>query len=83
IEVLTYDFPGLLFSVTNALYRNGLNVNVAMVGGKVDQVIDIFYVKDINDDQKIESEKKLDQIKASILNSLPHIYSKEVINEKN
>ncbi|MCP4717887.1 MAG: HD domain-containing protein, partial [Desulfobacteraceae bacterium] len=47
IEVLTYDFPGLLFSVTNALYRNGLNVNVAMVGGKVDQVIDIFYVKDI------------------------------------
>ncbi len=83
IEVLTYDFPGLLFSVTNALYRNGLDVNVAMVGGKVDQVIDIFYVKDINDDQKIESEKKLNQIKASILNSLPHIYSKEVINEKN
>ncbi len=83
IEVLTYDFPGLLFSVTNALYRNGLNVNVAMVGGKVDQVIDIFYVKDIDDEQKIESEKKLEQIKASILNSLPHIYSKEVLNEKN
>ena len=83
IEVLTYDFPGLLFSVTNALYRNGLNVNVAMVGGKVDQVIDIFYVKDINGDQKIESKEKLEQIKISIMNSLPHIYSKEVLNEKN
>jgi [protein-PII] uridylyltransferase len=83
IEVLTYDFPGLLFSITNALYRNGLNVNVAMVGGKVDQVIDIFYVRDINGDQKIESDKKLEQIKASILNTLPHISAKEVLNEKN
>jgi [protein-PII] uridylyltransferase len=83
IEVLTYDFPGLLFSITNTLYRNDLNVNVAMVGGKVDQVIDIFYVKDINGDQKIESDKKLTQIQASILNNLPDIYSKENINEKN
>lgn len=83
IEVLTYDFPGLLFSITNALYRNGLNVNVAMVGGKVDQVIDIFYVRDINGDQKIESEQRLTQIKTSILNTLPRIYSKEILNEKN
>ncbi|HCY88131.1 MAG TPA: [protein-PII] uridylyltransferase, partial [Desulfobacteraceae bacterium] len=45
VEVLTYDFPGLLFAVTNALYRNGLNVNVAVVGTKVDQVVDTFYVK--------------------------------------
>ncbi len=83
IEVLTYDFPGLLFSITNALYRNGLNVNVAMVGGKVDQVIDIFYIRDINGDQKIEANEKLEQIKTSILNTLPHIYAKEVLNEKN
>jgi len=82
IEVLTYDFPGLLFSITNALYRNGLNVNVAMVGGKIDQVIDIFYVRDIDGDQKIESEQRLSQIKTSILNTLPHIYSKEILNEK-
>lgn len=83
IEVLTYDFPGLLFSITNALYRNGLNVNVAMVGGKVDQVMDIFYVKDVNEDQKIETEERLTQIKTAILNSLPHVYAKEVLNEKN
>ncbi|RLB89426.1 MAG: [protein-PII] uridylyltransferase, partial [Deltaproteobacteria bacterium] len=83
IEVLTYDFPGLLFSITNALYRNDLNVNVAMVGGKVDQVIDIFYVRDINGDQKIESDEKLEQIKTSILNTLPHISAKEILNEKN
>ena len=78
IEVLTYDFPGLLFAVTNTLYRSGLNVNVAMVGTKVDQVIDTFYVKDLDGDQKIESEEQLEQIKTSIINCLPQIQSKEV-----
>ncbi len=83
VEVLTYDFPGLLFAVTNALYRSGLNVNVAMVGTKVDQVIDIFYVRDVGGDQKVESEEKLDQIKSTIINCLPKIHPKEVLNEKN
>jgi len=83
IEVLTYDFPGLLFAVTNALYRSGLNVNVAMVGTKVDQVIDIFYIKDLDGDMKIESQDKLELIKTSIINRLPQIESKEVLNEKN
>ncbi|WP_319576085.1 [protein-PII] uridylyltransferase [uncultured Desulfobacter sp.] len=83
IEVLTYDFPGLLFAITNTLYRSGINVNVAMVATKVDQVIDVFYVRDIEGDQKIESEEKLNQIKNAIINRLPQIQSKEVINEKN
>ncbi|MFH2092572.1 MAG: [protein-PII] uridylyltransferase [Pseudomonadota bacterium] len=59
IEVITYDFPGLLFSITNALYRNDLNVNVAMVATKVDQVMDVFYVKSIENDAKIENENRL------------------------
>lgn len=83
IEVLTYDFPGLLFAITNALYRSGINVNVAMVATKVDQVIDVFYVRNIEGDQKIESKEKLNQIKTAIINRLPQIQSKEVINEKN
>lgn len=83
IEVLTYDFPGLLFTITNALYRNGINVNVAVVGTKVDQVVDIFYIRDVAGDQKIEDEQKLEQIKQAILNRLPKILAKEVMNEKN
>jgi [protein-PII] uridylyltransferase len=54
-----------------------------MVATKVDQVIDVFYVRDIEGDQKIESEEKLDQIKNAIINRLPQIQSKEVMNEKN
>lgn len=73
IEVLTYDFPGLLFSVTNALYRNGVKMDVAMVATKIDQVIDVFYVRSIKSYNKIESEQSLKQIKSAILQSLPQI----------
>jgi [protein-PII] uridylyltransferase len=83
IEVLTYDFPGLLFTITNTLYRSGVNVTVAMVGGKVDQVMDIFYVRDVENDQKIQNPEKLRQIKTAILKRLPQIHAKEVLNEKN
>ena len=83
IEVFTYDFPGLLFSITNALYRNRINVNVAMVATKVDQVIDIFYVRSLDNDAKIEIEQDLEKIKTAILISLPQIQAKERNNEKN
>ncbi|MCA1794247.1 MAG: [protein-PII] uridylyltransferase [Desulfotignum sp.] len=83
IEVLTYDFPGLLFTITNALYRSGLNVNVAVVGGKVDQIMDIFYVRDLENDQKIRDPQKLTQIKTAIIQRLPKIHAKEVLHEKN
>jgi [protein-PII] uridylyltransferase len=83
IEVLTYDFAGLLFTITNALYRSGVNVNIAMVGGKVDQIMDIFYVRDLENDQKIQNPEKLKQVKTAILERLPKIHAKEVLNEKN
>ena len=83
IEVFTYDFPGLLFCITNALYRNRINVNVAMVATKVDQVIDIFYVRSLENDAKIETEQELEKIKTAILMNLPHIKAKEMNNEKN
>ena len=83
IEVFTYDFPGLLFSITNALYRSFTNVNVAMVATKVDQVVDVFYIRSLENDAKIEIEQGLAQIKNAILKSLPQITQKEVNNEKN
>lgn len=78
IEVLTYDFAGLLFTITNTLYRCGVNVNVAMVGSKVDQIMDIFYVRSLEDDQKIQDPAKLKQIKTAILDRLPQLHAKEV-----
>jgi [protein-PII] uridylyltransferase len=78
IEVLTYDFAGLLFTITNTLYRCGANVNVAMVGSKVDQIMDIFYVRSLENDQKIQDPEELKQIKTAILERLPQLHAKEV-----
>jgi [protein-PII] uridylyltransferase len=83
VEVFTYDFPGLLFSITNALYQSHTDVNVAMISTKIDQVVDVFYIRSLKNDSKIETKQELEQIKKVILESLPLIETKEMKNEKN
>jgi len=70
IEVFTYDFPGLLFSITDALFRCELNIWIAKIATKADQVVDVFYVRDLNG-EKIDSPDQVARIKAAILERLP------------
>ena len=70
IEVFTYDFPGLLYSITDALFRCRIDVWVAKIATKVDQVVDVFYVRDF-DGQKIDSPEQVAAIKAAIMEVLP------------
>jgi [protein-PII] uridylyltransferase len=65
IEVFTYDFPGLLFSITDALFRTGLDVWVSKISTKVDQVVDVFYVRDF-DGRKLDSPDQVAAIKDAI-----------------
>jgi len=52
IEVFSYDCPWLLFHITDTLFRHGLDVRIAKIGTKIDQVVDVFYVRN-RDEQKI------------------------------
>jgi [protein-PII] uridylyltransferase len=70
IEVFTYDFPGLLFSITDALYQRDLNIWVAKIATKADQVVDVFYVRDVNG-QKVDLPDQVARIKAAIIERLP------------
>ena len=70
VEVYTYDFLGLLYSITDALYRCGLNIWVAKIATKVDQVVDVFYVRDLNG-QKVNSPEQEEEIKTTIVDMLP------------
>lgn len=72
IEVFAYDFPGLLFAITNTLYRQGLDVRMAMASTKVDQVVDVFYVCTLEGD-KIDAAERVEQIKQAVLNALPTV----------
>ena len=65
VEVFAYDFPGLLFNITHMLFSLGLDVWVAKIATKIDQVVDVFYVRDF-DGQKIDSKEQEDRMKEEI-----------------
>ena len=70
IEVVTYDYSGLLFNITDALFACELNIWVAKIATKADQVVDVFYVWDLNG-QKVDSEDQVEKIKKTLLDRLP------------
>jgi len=72
IEVYTYDFPGLLFAITDALYRQDLDIWVAKISTKIDQVVDVFYVRDIYG-QKVDADRQVSEIEAAVYERLPKI----------
>ena len=65
VEAFTYDYPGLLYSITDALFRCGLDIWVALISTKVDQVVDVFYVRDF-DGQKVDSPEQEAAIKTAV-----------------
>jgi [protein-PII] uridylyltransferase len=65
IEIFTYDYTGLLFNVTNALAQCHLDIWVAKVATKADQVVDVFYVRDV-DGQKVDREDQVKMIQETI-----------------
>ncbi|MFC1811206.1 [protein-PII] uridylyltransferase [Thermodesulfobacteriota bacterium] len=79
IEVFTYDFPGLLYSITNALFRCRLDIWVAKIATKVDQVVDVFYVRDF-DGQKVDLPDQVEAIKSAVEAVLLDVNSSETGN---
>lgn len=70
VEVFTHDFPGLLYRITDALTRNGLDIWVAKIATKVDQVVDVFYVRD-EQGGKADAPERVEQIRRQVLSVLP------------
>jgi [protein-PII] uridylyltransferase len=77
IEVVTYDFRGLLYNITDALFNCGLNIWVAKIATKADQVMDVFYVWDLNG-QKVDSNDQVENIKRAILDRLPQMKTMKI-----
>ena len=72
IEIFTYDFPGLLFAITDTLYQADLDIWVAKISTNIDQVVDVFYVRDVHG-QKVDSKDQVLRIKEAIYQRLPEI----------
>ncbi|MCW5770452.1 MAG: [protein-PII] uridylyltransferase [Rhodospirillaceae bacterium] len=69
IEVNGRDRPGLLYDVTRALTDCGLQITTAKISTFGERVVDVFYVKDVFG-MKVEHERKLEQVKAKLLEAL-------------
>jgi len=69
LEIHTYDFPGLLFLITDTLFRCKMDVWVAKIATKADQVVDVFYIRDV-DGQKIDTPDQEAVLKDAIMEML-------------
>jgi [protein-PII] uridylyltransferase len=69
IEVFAEDRIGLLYQITHALFHVGLDIRIAKIATKKDQVADVFYVRDL-DGEKVMDGEKVAQVKQALLQSL-------------
>ena len=69
VEVFTQDRQGLLYQISRMLYDMGLSVHVARITTHLDQVVDVFYVTD-EQNEKICDIERLERIKQQLGESL-------------
>ena len=69
LDVYTQDRVGVLFAITNTLYHLDLSIHLAKITTNVDQVLDVFYVTDIQG-RKITDEVALERIRSTVLAAL-------------
>ena len=65
IDVFAYDRPGLLYTITREIYKQGLSVVIAKIATHFDQVVDVFYTVDM-DGNKLEDGHQLKSIRDAI-----------------
>lgn len=69
IDIYAHDKVGLLYSIASTLSQLGLYIGVAKISTKVDQVADVFYVRDIFG-HKILAPEKLAEISQKLQDAI-------------
>lgn len=69
IDIYTHDKVGLLYRITSTLTELRLYIGVSKVSTKVDQVADVFYVRDIFGHKLLDPDK-LQEIRSRLLQSI-------------
>jgi [protein-PII] uridylyltransferase len=72
VTIFAYDRVGLLYKITKALYDLKCEIHLAKIGTYIDQVVDVFYVTDREND-KIDSKERLANIRDTLLAKIERI----------
>ena len=70
VEVFTEDKPGVLYTITNTLAGQGLDIHRSRVGVAADRVADIFYVRDNATGEKVEDDARIEAVSAALKHAL-------------
>jgi len=65
VEVFADDRVGLLHLITKTLFDLRLDIRIAKIATKGDQIADVFYVRDL-EGQKIEDKEHLKEIEEAL-----------------
>ena len=65
VDVFADDRQGLLYVITNAIFRQGLSVHAARISTRLDQAADVFYVTDAQG-KKIEQAEQIEWIRQGV-----------------
>ncbi len=69
IEVFASDQIGLLYRITRTLFTLGLDIRVAKIATRADQIADVFYVRNL-EGEKVADREKVQGIKKALLQEL-------------
>ncbi len=69
IDIFASDRTGLLYTIARTIFELGLSVSLAKIGTYLDQVVDVFYVTDL-EGHKIDDEPRLEQIRSQLLQAI-------------
>jgi [protein-PII] uridylyltransferase len=69
IDVFTADRVGVLFTIARCLFELGVNIHVAKITTRVDQVLDVFYVTD-KQGGRIVDQARLEEIREALVLAL-------------
>jgi [protein-PII] uridylyltransferase len=69
IEIFADDRIGLLYQITHTLFSLGIDIRIAKIATKGDQVADVFYVLDL-EGQKLLGEEQIKRTRETLLQEL-------------
>jgi [protein-PII] uridylyltransferase len=69
LDIFALDRRALLYTITRKLFELSLSVHMAKIGTRLDQVVDVFYVTDMQD-HKVVDEPRVDAIRTSLLEEI-------------
>ncbi|MEX0726393.1 MAG: [protein-PII] uridylyltransferase [Planctomycetaceae bacterium] len=69
IDVFAHDRLGLLYTLSRSIYELGLSVVLAKIATHLDQVVDVFYITDMQN-RKITDEARLNAIRETLEQNL-------------